>query len=92
MEECLSMFMHQGPTVPISSLGIMLHGHQLQTMTNVDMPSCSFLTIPTVRMGLSGPTLNYCLYVVRINEVGLEKQPILFMPPTMHLLHEGDLT
>ena len=44
------MFLDQGPTILNSSIKVMLQGHHLHTVTNIDVTLHSIVTIPPKRI------------------------------------------
>ena len=58
------MILHQGPDILIISIDITIKEKQLQTISNVEIPAYSIVTIPTRKSGIGISNIP-CVYEVK---------------------------
>ena len=70
------MFLHKGTNILINSVDIITSVAHLRTISNIEIPAHSFLTIPTKKTGKCTTNLP-CIHEVEINEIlGVKIPPL----------------
>ena len=79
------VYLHQGSTILITLIEVMLYGPQLRTITNVDIPIWTIGTVSTKQQDLPSSLKEPSVYEVSLNKIITKEYPNLAIHSTIHL-------